>query len=139
MDTYLPYSQAETYINKNILIELVRKGKIRKILANGIEMVSESDVMNSIPVTNRPEYQQFAHMAGQEISISEAARKYNIPQQTISRWAQKGFIARLGTQGRKTLIDESHIATRAALYHKFKGGQGKWIFDKDGSVYKKKN
>lgn len=141
MDTYLSISEASkiTHVNTQVLKELVNDGKIKSIMtATGDILVNERDILARIPLTQRPEYAKFAHLAGVAINLSDAAKKYGIPQQTVSRWVQKGFIKRIGSDGRAVFIDEAEIATYANIYAISGGRQGKWIFNKDGTVYVKK-
>lgn len=57
------------------------------------------------------------------ISQSEGARKYGVPQTTISGWVRDGIIPVL-QNGYKVYIDESRLAEVAAAYHK-KPGRGR--------------
>lgn len=94
-------------------------------------------IKNKLPtrIQETPEYRKASHLAGIKIHISEAARKYKIPHQTISRYVTKGIIKTLGKDGNKVLLDESYVAyVKEVITHK-KAGQGKWMFDKDGLPY----
>jgi len=68
------------------------------------------------------------------ISQSEAARKYGVPQQLISRWVKQGLIRvlRPGGRGRPYELVEEDIARLAAIYHEEAarsphGFKGRWI------------
>lgn len=99
-------------------------------------MVKLDDVENMIPLRQRAAYEPFQQLAETPISISAAARKYNVPQQTITRWLQKKFpIAVLGTQGRKKLISEGDVAYFCVIYQQAGGHQGRWVFKGDGIPY----
>jgi hypothetical protein len=126
-----------------MLRALIEKGRIRAaILPDGAIGVSERVVIrmappqNPIPKEELPEYQKHAHLKGQAIWQSEAARKYNISSKTISRWVSAGIIKSLGMDGNKMLIDEADMAYCAEIYHQ-RSGQGKWLFNKDGTPYQK--
>ena len=58
-------------------------------------------------VTSR---ENFTHLDGIPIGISEAARKYKIPRPTLSRWKDKGYIRVIGQRGQKILLDEGDVA-----------------------------
>lgn len=141
MDTYLTITEASqfTHVSPQALNELVSSGKIKSVmLSTGEQLLSASDVHARVPLSQRPEYAGFSNLAGVEISISEASRKYDIPQQTISRWVARGFIKRIRQDGRKSMIDEADIATYAEIYKTAQGGQGRWVFARDGTLYSHK-
>ena len=119
------------------LYQLVETGKIKTAMLNtGGVLVRESDV-NHIPREDRPEYKQYANLVGVQIGIGEGGRKYGIPQQTISRWVQRGYIKRLSQAGQKILIDEADLAY-CSLVYKSNPGSGKWLFDPGGLPHTKK-
>jgi len=84
-----------------------------------------------------PEYKEFEHLKGHPISQSAAARKYDVPQASISRWVARGLIARLGMDKNRVLIDEADIAYCAKIAHD-NAGSGKWLFNHDGTPYNPK-
>jgi len=90
----------------------------------------------SIRKEDLSEYQVFAKLIGMPIWMSEAARKYNIPQQTISRWAKAGIIKRVGNDGNKILIDAADVAYCAKIYHERNTKQGRRLFEHNGLPYK---
>ncbi len=58
------------------------------------------------------------------IILSQAARKYGVPLETIRRWADRGDVAVLfrNPEGRKELcLDEDSVARAAELYHRQPG------------------
>ena len=75
------------------------------------------------------------HVAGKPIHISEAARKYDIPQATLSRWVQRGYIRKVGQDKNRVLLDEGDVAYCVNVYNLMNGGQGKRIFQKGGLPY----
>jgi hypothetical protein len=86
-------------------------------------------------IEQMPEYKKNAKLKGRGIGIAEAGRKYSIPFPTISRWVKRGFIPVIGKVGKqKLLIDESYIAYCAEVY-KNNSGQGKTIFNSDGTPF----
>lgn len=140
MDTYLSLTEAAriTQVSEQVLNELVLSGKLRSVmLSDQSILVNSKDITVQIPITARPEYAAFAHLAGVAISMSEAARRYGVNQQSISRWVRDGLITRIGTHGRQVLIDEAQVATAAKIYIEA-GGQGRWVF-RDGLPYSKKH
>ena len=99
-------------------------------------------ITSDIPVTeiqemskeDLPEYKKFFHLADKLLSISEAAREYNISKTTISQWIRRGIIPIQETQGNKKLISEQDIAY-CALIRSRNPGAGKWLFNPDGTPY----
>ena len=63
--------------------------------------------------------EDFAHLEGQPITVSEAARKYGVLSQTIHAWVKQGLVRVLdpgkGRGSRKTL-DESDVAYLAKIH-----------------------
>ena len=137
LPTYIPISDAARKYGYKVaeLRKMAESGKIDAVqLPDGDVVVSENTVKNTLRKEDLPEYRRYKHLAGVEIGITEAAGKYEIPQQTISRWVQRGFISRLGQDGRKVLIDEQDVAYCANIYEGRKG-QGKWLFNPNGTPY----
>jgi hypothetical protein len=142
LDTFLTLSDAAQKFGmaEASLRALVEKGKIRAgKLPSGDVIVSEQDTLaqKQTPKEELPEYKKHAHLKGQEIWISEAARQYNILQATISKWVKAGFVRTLRVSGNKIIIDEADIAYCAEIYHQ-RGGPGRWLFNRDGTPYKPK-
>jgi DNA-binding transcriptional MerR regulator len=55
-------------------------------------------------------------LEGQPIHQSEAARKYNLKQPSISNWRRSGLIRTVGKEGNRVLVNEADIALiRAAI------------------------
>jgi excisionase family DNA binding protein len=81
-----------------------------------------------------PEYKQLGYLKGARIWGRKAEEKYNIPSPTICSWVKKGFIASLGRDGNKVILDEQDVAFCAKIYHSHRG-QGKWLFNTDGTPY----
>jgi DNA-binding transcriptional MerR regulator len=61
------------------------------------------------------------HLRGNEISINEAARKYEINPPTLLKWMQAGYISSLNNDGYRLYVDEANVAYCAEVYHKKRG------------------
>lgn len=107
-------------MRKSELIRMVRRG-IVKIMITSVAMTDP-----------------YKSLQGIRIHVSEAARKYNIPNPTISRWAKKGYIKIIDRVGNKTYLDEADVARCAEVYQD-RGGQGRWLFNPDGTPYNPKD
>jgi hypothetical protein len=120
------------------LRRLVEVDKIRAVmLGEGEIAVNEADVMAQLPAPKKtlPEYQAVKSLKGIPIWINEAGRKYGIDNKTVWNWVQKGFIAHLGMDGNKILLDEADVAYCKSIYERMGGGQGKRIFNGDGTPF----
>ncbi len=63
--------------------------------------------------------EDFAHLEGRPITVSEAAEKYGVPVSTIHRWVQQGYIKAIANpegRGRKKILDEASVAFCAEIY-----------------------
>ena len=140
LPTYIPLDEAAaTYrLDRDVLTQAVENDIIRAVkTTRGGILVAEGDV---VQITSHDQLrEQFKHLRGVGLGIAEAARKYGIPNPTISRWAKAGYIARIGTEGQKVLVDEADVAYCAEVYRLQGGKQGKRIFDKNGRPYQLKH
>lgn len=96
--------------------------------------MSEESVDQQLSKHERDEYIRHAELRGQGVWISQAARKYGVSQQLLSKWTAKGYIAKVGSIGNKVLLDEADVAYCVEVYSK-RGGPGKWLFKQDGTPY----
>ncbi len=125
------------------LHDLIERGKIRAAIIAGETVVNEEEVrdeaieQNNLSKEDLPEYKKHAHLRGNPIWISEAARKYNLLAQTIWKWVKAGYIKQLGLNGNKVLIDEADVAYCAEIYRQ-RGKMGRVLFNSDGTPYKRK-
>ncbi len=120
MDNYLPITEAARIVGIQLqdLDRLIKSRKIKTVTAQNTILLRESDVMALQPESN------FSDLAGKPIGIGEAARKYSINQQTLSRWKDKGLIKVITQIGQKILVDESTVA-RMAAYYSTRPGKGR--------------
>ena len=122
------------------LQELIRIGTLKAAKIKGETVVDEETVTEIAAKPKKEdleEYTQFAHLSGKMVWVSEAARKYGVHHQTLSRWVKLGYIEKLDMDGYKTYLDEQDVAYCAAIYTERKG-QGRRIFNLDGTPYKTK-
>jgi hypothetical protein len=63
------------------------------------------------------------------ISLSDAERKYGIPNETISRWVKRGWLLVLKRTKSKVYVAETEIIKLASIYKK-DGGRGSWAIKK---------
>ena len=136
LDRFITLSEAAQRMRTSVkeTRSMIKSGKIKGgLLPDGAMVVSE----DTIPKRKEdlPEYKKYAHLDGIRIGVGEAARKYKIPDSTIHRWAvSKKIIEVLARDGQKVLLNEQDVAYCAEVYVQHKG-QGKWIFNPDGTPY----
>ena len=140
----LPLSKAAQAlgISEEDLRTQIEAGKIQAgVLPDGEIVVSMSNGNNSakhIPKEELPAYKKHAHLQEVEIGVNEAGRKYDLVARTISGWVKAGYIRKLRQEGQKVLLDEADVAYCAEIYHA-RRGQGKWLFNPDGTPYQTKS
>lgn len=62
--------------------------------------------------------EQFNHLRGQGITISEAAKKYDTPRGAVDSWVYRGnYISFVDELAYPRLIDEAEVALCAQIYH----------------------
>ena len=116
-DSYIPLSEAaqRAHVPDTVLSILADSGKIKSVLLHNELLLRESDVMANQPRSN------FSGLSGHKIGIGEAARKYDIPQPTITRWKNRGYLKVLDQVGQKIYVDESDVAYMADFYKRRPG------------------
>jgi hypothetical protein len=143
LPSYISINEAGRRLGLNPirLQDLIRVGTLKAARIKGETVVDEEKV-DEIATQPRKEdlkeHKQFAHLKGEPIWTSEAARKYEIPQRTLSRWVQAGHIKRMDNDGYRIYLDAQDVAYCVSIYSRRGGGQGKRIFNKDGTPYKTK-
>jgi len=142
LPSYISLNEAGRRLGLNSvhLQDLIRTGTLKAIRMKGETIVDEEKVDEIVSKPKKEdleEYKQFAHLAGEKIWTSEAARKYDIHHQTLSRWVRAGYIEKLDSDGYKTYLNKQDVAYCASVYEDRKG-PGKRVFNKDGTPYQTK-
>ena len=129
-------------LDANLLTRMVEKGELTAVTGpDSSVMVDENQIKafaNRPRKEDLPEYKKHVHLKGVGIGIAEAARKYDLVFSSVRRWAEAGYIARIGTDKNKVLLDEADVAYCAEVYRQ-RSGQGKWLFNPDGTPYQLKS
>ena len=136
LPTFISLPDAAKKIHASIedLRPLIENGKIKAATINGEIFVDTLTLPKHIlKKENVPEYKKFKELHGVEISISEAARKYDIPQQTISRWRSKGLLKLIREEPNYVYVNEQDVAYCAYFYRQYDNPSGQWIFDENGA------
>lgn len=132
LPTTLTLTQAAKHLGLSVevLTQMVNSGTLKgMITTTGEVRLLKKDVEAVIT------RDKFAKLKGKPITIKAAEEKYGIPNPTITRWIQRGYIAKLGN-AYPTQIDEADIAYCAAVY-KSRAGSSR-IFNEQGEPYKLK-
>ena len=111
-------------IDPHELTSLVRRGIVRVMLTQELPVTIEE----------QPEFQRHASIKGTPISLSSASRKYDVPLVTIHQWVKRGYIPVIGQDKNRILIDEAYLAYCADIRRE-RPGQGRWLFNEDGTPY----
>lgn len=149
--TYLPLvDAAQKYgLSEKALTQLIQAGKIEAVQLPTGELLVPADSNGSTPRTKEQIIaEEFAHLRGRTISVSEASRKYSqmfgvqIVHANFSRWTTAGYIKIL-ERGYRLLLDEADAAYCAKIYaEKYReySGQmsGVHVFDEMGNPYQLK-
>lgn len=140
------YSSSETYISirditralglpSSVLKKKVKSGSIKAVM---LDRKNRPHPANKTEPTldEREVYinANFPELKGKEIWIAEAARKYEVAQPNLSRWADRGFIKKLGKFKNRILLDEADIAYCVAV-SRDRSGTRRWLFNDDGTPY----
>lgn len=103
-------------------ISTLTQTELKRLQSRGIIEVRikpgyEGKDIANMEITDLKEFRPYKHLLGQGISISEAARRYGIAHQTISKWVSSGHLEIIGTDKNRKLIDEGMVAYYS---HKYK-------------------
>jgi predicted site-specific integrase-resolvase len=129
---------ARLEITEGELRTLIDSGAVEAAaLPDGAIVISEASLNEQLVAKHLPGSQKYAHLKGKLIWLNEASRRYKIPQQTITRWVQKGILQRVSETGHRVYVDEAAMAYCAEVYH-LRRGQGRWLFNRDGTLHQPK-
>ena len=139
LDRFITLSEAAQRMRTSVkeTRSMIKSGKIKGgLLSDGAMVVSEDTIPKRKEKRKEdlPEYKKYAHLKGVGIGMGEASRKYNIPTPTISHWTKRKLIKIIKKEGQKIYIDEQNVAYCASIYNERKG-QGKWLFNNDGTPF----
>ena len=97
-------------------VQMTQQGTLPVAVAEDTRQPPDDDINARLRQIRR---ENFAHLEGQPITVSEAARKYGVLSQTIHAWVKQGIVRVLdpgkGRGSRKTL-DESDVAYLAKIH-----------------------
>jgi len=122
---------------ENLLIELEPGVKIE------LEKTPTGKLMvNKNPTKKELVEEKFADLVGQLITLSEAAKKFNMPRGTLEGWYYKGYIT-IAEESYPAKFDEAEIAYCVEIYNERKatgiGFYGAPLLDENGLPYELKH
>ena len=125
----LPLSEAAQVMGvaEDSLRNMVQSGKIRAFVDPDGAMYIQMTAAPTVPVDHEDDInarlsrirrEDFAHLEGQPITVSEAAKKYNVQKHTILAWVRRyTSVLRVLERGYRLLLDEAGVAYLAAIHH----------------------
>jgi hypothetical protein len=130
----------------------VTKAELKKLLTNlppGAKLeVSTPEGKQTLILTNEPLTKKeiierrWPELAGKPISLSEAAKRHNVPRSTVEKWLEKGYIEVLDQDAYPMTVDEADVAYCANIYRERKqagtGFFGAPLLDDHGLPYQLK-
>jgi len=133
-----------TYLTKNVATQKynLTPEKLDGLIAQGLVTVYEleseqgkqpivyDDDLSSYFADKNITPEQFDHLRGNLISMSDAAEKYQVHTGTISQWVQRGYLKFHGWDRNRKLIDEADVAYMVTIRQAKHVRPGKKIFAK---------
>lgn len=114
-------------------IEHLHPTTLKDLAERGIiQVVTTQPIPTEIEQT--PEFKKHAALRGHPIHLSAASRKYNITLSSLHKYVKINIIRKLGRDKNRILLDEAYVAYCAEITNK-RRGQGKWLFNPDGTPY----
>ncbi len=136
----LPDAAKKIHASIEDLRPLIEKGKIKAATINGEIFVDTLTLPEQIlKKEDLPEYKKFKKLQGIAINLSEAARKYGVPQRTVSRWRIKGLLKLIREEPNYIFVDEQDVAFCAYFHRQYDNPGGQRIFDENGMPRSKVN
>lgn len=116
LTTYLHlHDAAERYqVDFRVLREAIDAGTVRAVqTSSGDVLVAGEDVgVMNIAAQVEPS------LGGAPIRAAEAAEKYDLPQNNLTRWADAGYIRVIERAPRRLILDEGDVQRVAEIFHR---------------------
>jgi len=133
VETHIPLKEASRKYGVPVeaLTRLVQDGIIKLARTQeGDSVITVSTVDNGtaariILEEIRPE--QYEHLKGKPIRVTEAAQRYGISQTTMSTWADKGLVQIIDRRRRLLLLDEADIKLAADIFKRARDKTGSFV------------
>lgn len=110
-------------IDLALLVEAVNGGTVQAFkTSTGDVLVARADVGTmciEIPVD--------PDLTGRPIRLNEAAEKYDVEHQSLSRWAYSGYIRILEQASKVLVLDEADVKRVAEIFHRARRETGSYV------------
>jgi hypothetical protein len=138
--TFIPLADAarKYNISENVLTSLIQDGRIDAAQLPSGELLVSDESLNG-KTKEQIIQEEFAHLIGRPITISEAAEKYGLAGTTLRESVNREYIQIIGT-GYPMKVNEAEVAYCAVVYRdRAKSGFSTRIFDESGEPYQLKH
>jgi len=128
IEQYIPLPAAikKYHVTKKLLTDLVNNGRIKAVKSGATLLLEERKVKmfskrsdGIVATADHPKLaalrKKYAHLRGNSIPLLEAARKYDVSDSILYRWAERGFITVINRGSFGLLLDESDVAVFCEL------------------------
>ncbi len=114
-------------------VQMTQDGTLPLAVADDAQQPPADDINARLSQIRR---EDFAHLEGVEIGLSDAAREFGVSPQTLYKWVKRGYIRVLREAGRRKFVDKSDVAFCATIYKARKpfGSRAPLLTD-DGKPY----
>ena len=112
-------------------VQMTQQGTLPLAVAEEVQQPPADDINARLSRIRR---EDFAHLEGQLITLTEASQEFGIPRGTLRDWLYRGYIHGEGKY--PTRVNKADVAYCAAIYQvrkKFKSRAP--LLDKDGKPY----
>jgi hypothetical protein len=117
--TFIPLTEAARKydLTEDVLTRLIQDGRIEAAQLPSGELLVSDESMNE-KTKEQIIKEQFPHLQGTGITISQAATKYNVPRSTLEAWVSRyGYITIVDDHNYPKTINEAEVAYCAEVYH----------------------
>jgi hypothetical protein len=119
LPTFIPLTEALRKYNltEEVLTRLIQDGRIEAAQLPSGELLVSDESLNGKTKEQIIE-EQFGHLRGKLITISEAAEKYDVSRKTVEAWIYRNqYLSIIDDTSYPKRIDEAEVAYCANIYH----------------------
>lgn len=136
MDRWVALPGAVQYFAARIPEDIFRKLVTERVIpSKDIDGVDYIDQEEAERVAQRLDRRQWAHLRGQGLSVTSAAKQYGFNSKTLWNWVNAGHVRVLEEGAYRVLVDLADVAFCAALFA-LSGRQGRSLFPSSRSPSK---
>jgi hypothetical protein len=140
--TFIPLAEAVRKYNltEDVLTRLIQDGRINAAQLPSGELLVSDESLNEKTKEQIIE-EQFGHLRGQAVTISQASQKYNIAGMTIRDWVARNYIT-IVDEGYPVRVNEAEVAYCADIHQQRQAAGitgGVPLLDENGLPYRLKH